>query len=256
MTSEISWSASRNRTSSKPREVDPSIPRPLEAICLKAMARSMSARYQTAAELAADIEAFLADEPVSAWKEPAAVRAARWVRRHRTLVSTGGATVAVLLLALAIIVFLQSSANRRLTVANNNEKAARTDAENQRDKAQQNFQMAQDAVDRYFTQVSEDPRLAAHGLEPLRRDSVEFRRTVLRALRRPGLKKSTAQLRKRVGQVPARLHHGGNRLPGRIGRQFRAGGPKLPRSGQDRRRHVAAFPRRRPHVPDQPLLTL
>ena len=88
----------------KPRDIDPSIPRPLEAICLKAMARSMSARYRTAAELAADIEAFLADEPVSAWKEPAAVRAARWVRRHRTLVSTGGATVAVLLLALAIIV--------------------------------------------------------------------------------------------------------------------------------------------------------
>jgi eukaryotic-like serine/threonine-protein kinase len=154
----------------KPREIDPSIPRPLEAICLKAMARSMSARYRTAAELAADIEAFLADEPVSAWKEPAAMRAARWVRRHRTLVSTGGATVAVLLLALAIIVVLQSSANRRLTAANNNEKAARTDAESQRDKAQQNFQMAQDAVDRYFTQVSEDPRLAAHGLEPLRRD--------------------------------------------------------------------------------------
>jgi eukaryotic-like serine/threonine-protein kinase len=154
----------------KPREVDPSIPRPLEAICLKAMARSMSARYRTAAELAADIEAFLADEPVSAWKEPAAVRAARWVRRHRTLVSTGGATVAVVLVALAIIVVLQGSANRRLTVANNNEKAARQDAESQRDKAQQNFQMAQDAVDRYFTQVSDDPRLAAHGLEPLRRD--------------------------------------------------------------------------------------
>jgi eukaryotic-like serine/threonine-protein kinase len=154
----------------KPRDVDPSIPRPLEAICLKAMARSMSARYRTAAELAAEIEAFLADEPVSAWKEPAAVRAARWVRRHRTLVSTGGASVAILLIALATIVVLQNSANRRLTVANNNEKAARTDAESQRDRAQHNFQMAQDAVDRYFTQVSEDPRLAAHGLEPLRRD--------------------------------------------------------------------------------------
>jgi eukaryotic-like serine/threonine-protein kinase len=154
----------------RPREVYPSIPRPLEAICLKAMARSMNARHRTAAALAADIEAFLADEPVAAWKEPVSVRAARWVRRHRTLVSTGGATAAVLLMALVIIVFLQGSANRRLTAANNREKSARKDAEAERDKAQQNFQMAQDAVDRYFTQVSEDRRLAAHGLEPLRRD--------------------------------------------------------------------------------------
>ena len=35
----------------RPREIDPSIPRPLEAICLKAMARSMSARHRTAAAL-------------------------------------------------------------------------------------------------------------------------------------------------------------------------------------------------------------
>jgi len=154
----------------KPRELNPAVPRPLEAICLKAMARSMSARYRSAAELAADIEAFLADEPVTAWKEPALVRAARWVRRHRTLVSTGGATAAVLLLALAIIVLLQGSANRRLKAANDRETVARKEAEAERDKAQQNFQMAQDAVDRYFTQVSEDRRLAAHDLEPLRRD--------------------------------------------------------------------------------------
>ena len=154
----------------KPREINPSIPRPLEAICLKAMAPSASARYRTAEALAGDLEAFLAGEPVSAWREPFSVRAARWVRRHRTLVSTAAATAAVLLVALGVIVFLQNSANRRLSEANDRETLARKEAEAQRDKAQQNFQMAQDAVDRYFTQVSDDRRLAQHGLEPLRRD--------------------------------------------------------------------------------------
>jgi eukaryotic-like serine/threonine-protein kinase len=190
----------------KPRELNSSIPRPLEAICLKAMARSMSTRYGTAAELAADIEAFLADEPVSAWKEPATVRAARWVRRHRTLVSTGGATAAVLLLSLAIIVVLQGSANRRLTVANDREKSARKEAESERDKAQQNFQMAQDAVDKYFTQVSEDRRLAAHGLEPLRRDLLNsagqfYERLVAKDASKAALRYDSAWAKFRIASI-------------------------------------------------------
>ncbi len=41
--------------------------------------------YATALELAADIENFLADEPVSAYYEPFPRRAARWARRHRNL---------------------------------------------------------------------------------------------------------------------------------------------------------------------------
>ena len=84
--------------------------------------------------------------------------------------TTAATTAAVLIVALIVIVGLQTAANIRLTAANNRETAARKEAESERDKAQKNFQTAQDAVDRYFTQVSEDRRLAAHGLEPLRRD--------------------------------------------------------------------------------------
>ncbi len=190
----------------KPRELNPSIPRALEAICLKAMARSMSARYSSAANLAADVEAFLADEPVSAWSEPAPVRAARWVRRHRTLVSTGGATVAVVILALAILAFAQNSANRRLKAANDRETLARKEAESQRDKAEENFQMAQNAVDRYFTQVSEDRRLAAHGLEPLRRDLLNsagqfYERLVAKDSSKDSLKYESAWAKFRIASI-------------------------------------------------------
>ena len=49
-----------------PRSIDPKIPRPLEAICLKAMALRPVDRYASARELANDLDLWLADEPVSA----------------------------------------------------------------------------------------------------------------------------------------------------------------------------------------------
>jgi formylglycine-generating enzyme required for sulfatase activity/serine/threonine protein kinase len=67
-----------------PRQVKPGLSRALEAVCLKAMAARPEQRYATALELAADIRRWLADEPVSAWREPLARRARRWLQRHRT----------------------------------------------------------------------------------------------------------------------------------------------------------------------------
>ncbi len=71
-----------------PRKLRPEVPRALEAICLKAMARAPAARYATALELAADLERWLGDEPVRAFREPLSARARRWVRRHRILVTS------------------------------------------------------------------------------------------------------------------------------------------------------------------------
>jgi serine/threonine-protein kinase len=74
-----------------PRRVTPSVPRALEAACLKAMALKPGDRYPTALALAAEVERWLADEPVTAWREPARVRARRWMKRHRVLVSGAAA---------------------------------------------------------------------------------------------------------------------------------------------------------------------
>ena len=48
-----------------PRQVEPSIDRALEAVCLKAMALKPADRYATPKELADDIERWMADEPVT-----------------------------------------------------------------------------------------------------------------------------------------------------------------------------------------------
>jgi serine/threonine-protein kinase len=49
-----------------PRQLDPSIPRDLEAVCLKALARRPQDRYAGAADLASDLRAFLEGRPVEA----------------------------------------------------------------------------------------------------------------------------------------------------------------------------------------------
>src|SRR5205823_7247278 len=82
-----------------PRRVNSQIPRTLEAICLKAMALRPGDRYDSALDLAADVEHWLADEPVSAWREPLRVRVGRWARRHQSFVAALAAGVLVAVLA-------------------------------------------------------------------------------------------------------------------------------------------------------------
>ena len=58
------------------------IPPQLGAICQKAMAKKAEDRYQSATELAEDVERFLADEPVNASPEGIVQKLARLTRRH------------------------------------------------------------------------------------------------------------------------------------------------------------------------------
>lgn len=80
-----------------PRAIDPAIPPALEAICRKAMAKSQADRYAKATELAADVEAWLADEPVSVYPDPLPTKLRRWAKRHRTFVYTTTAALGVLI---------------------------------------------------------------------------------------------------------------------------------------------------------------
>ena len=51
------------------------------------MATKPEDRYAGCRALAEDVERWMADEPISAWREPWVVRTGRWVRRHRQVVS-------------------------------------------------------------------------------------------------------------------------------------------------------------------------
>ncbi len=79
-----------------PRTHDPSLPKPLESICLKAMAVERGDRYQSAKALAEDLQRYLAGETVSAYRETLTERAWRWMRRHRRALGRVAAAVALL----------------------------------------------------------------------------------------------------------------------------------------------------------------
>jgi hypothetical protein len=65
-----------------PRQLEHRVPKDLETICLKAMARSPARRYQTASQLAADLRRFLAGEPIAARPIGPAERLWHWCRRY------------------------------------------------------------------------------------------------------------------------------------------------------------------------------
>ena len=62
------------------------IPRPIEAICLKAMAEHRDDRYATAEGVGVDVVRFLDGNPVSAYRENVFERAFRFVNKNRFIV--------------------------------------------------------------------------------------------------------------------------------------------------------------------------
>jgi serine/threonine protein kinase/tetratricopeptide (TPR) repeat protein len=82
-----------------PAAVNAQTPRPLDAICRKAMALRPEDRYQSALELAADVERWLSDEPVSCYRDRWPARLARWSRRHPAQIAAAGSLLVAGVLA-------------------------------------------------------------------------------------------------------------------------------------------------------------
>jgi serine/threonine-protein kinase len=75
----------------RPRTAVERTPAALEAVCLKALAKRPSERYESAKELAAEVERWMADEPVAVYRERWPTRLGRWARRHKPVVSAAAA---------------------------------------------------------------------------------------------------------------------------------------------------------------------
>ncbi len=71
-----------------PRSIKGSIPRDLETICLKALAKSPEKRYATAKDMADDLRRFVTGESIIARRVSRAERTLRWIRRNPLMAAT------------------------------------------------------------------------------------------------------------------------------------------------------------------------
>jgi tetratricopeptide (TPR) repeat protein/tRNA A-37 threonylcarbamoyl transferase component Bud32 len=174
----------------KPRELKAAVPPALEAVCLKAMALEPEHRYKTARALALDIERWLADAPVSVYREPLLVRLGRWIRRHKPLVAAAAVLVVCVVIGLCVDI-----------VRVGRERAV----------AEDNFVMAHDAVNRVLSEAAEGPLAAVPQAEELRlhvaKDVSEFNGRLLRQRPRdPAVIREAASTYRKVANIERMLN--------------------------------------------------
>ncbi len=123
------------------------------------MALKPENRYPRADDLAEDVRRWIVDEPVSVHRDPLAVRALRWGRRHRTLSTGAAALVATAVIALSVGLVLTDS--------------LRNIARNNATRALQNLRLAQDAADILLGEVADVDLADIPQMEPVRRRLLE-----------------------------------------------------------------------------------
>ena len=159
----------------RPSLVDPSLDRALEAICLKALATQIEDRYKTPRALADDLERWMADEPVTAWREPFARQARRWAKRNRTAVTAAAAALVAGVVGLSAVLAVQSRAKADIArslasetqanaaLAGSNKELTRSQAA-----VEARYNLAVDAIKTFHTGVSEDFLLKQDQFKDLR----------------------------------------------------------------------------------------
>jgi serine/threonine protein kinase len=120
----------------------PKVPRDLETIIRKAIAREPARRYPTAAELAEDLRRFLDVRTILARRASTAEQLVRWANRNRWVAGLSAAVVAALVGGTVVSTFLTLRATR----AERGAQSAAANARNERDRAEGARDMAFRAV--------------------------------------------------------------------------------------------------------------
>jgi serine/threonine protein kinase/tetratricopeptide (TPR) repeat protein len=95
----------RSQEPVRPRRLRPKLPRDLDTICLKCLAKEPRKRYATALSLADDLKRFLNGEPI--WARPVSwwEKSVKWARRRPAVAALSAGIVASILLAFSIVVW-------------------------------------------------------------------------------------------------------------------------------------------------------
>jgi eukaryotic-like serine/threonine-protein kinase len=119
----------RDEPPARPTTIDRALGGDVETIILKALEKDRERRYQSAAELAADMRRYLADQPIAARPPSAAYQVRTFARRNKALVGGVAATFVVLALGLAGTSGMYLRAERQRMIAEANEARAVEEAD-------------------------------------------------------------------------------------------------------------------------------
>jgi serine/threonine-protein kinase len=122
-----------------PSQLVPKMPRDLETIALKALQKDPKRRYESAEDLADDLQRYLDGKPIQARPVSPAEQAWRWAKRNPWVASLSGA-VGLLLLTIAVV---SSMLNYQLNIQKNEALTQKTNAETARDLEKQARQAAE-----------------------------------------------------------------------------------------------------------------
>jgi len=136
----------------QPRKINRTIPQDLETIVLKCLAHEPTRRYQSAAALAADLRRFLDDRPIHARRTSSVERVWRWCRRNPALAAMS-ALATMLLIAVTVTVVAGIIQTRK---AYDEASKAYADAKRSLNRAEATSQLAMDALDDIYLQLSPD----------------------------------------------------------------------------------------------------
>lgn len=168
-----------------PRQMLPDVPAPLDAICRRALALRPEQRHASAQDLAEELESWLADEPVSSYREPRRQRLVRWLRKHPRI--TTGAGVACVLGAAVLTASLAvyDRVNRQLVDANGKVVGANAQLKISQELAEQRAELALRSLESVVYQVQRRLRDVPGTLDA-RHDILVSALTGLRELRLKG----------------------------------------------------------------------
>ena len=149
-TVQLSLELTRTAEPLPPRRWRPNLPRDLQTICLKCLAKEPGGRYASALALAEDLRRYLAGEPIRAVAATRYERLAKWVKRRPVVAGLLAALMIVLAGGVTGIIWQWQRAEQNAATALENArdfKLERDKAIEERGRAERHLKSARESID-------------------------------------------------------------------------------------------------------------